>query len=163
MIINFCQLTFGWPADLLLFSIFEPLEFFDDIYLKFRANPHCKLKCYIFVCIRPAIPTGFCVKTDGVGSLNKFSYTDFEAIQTGLISNCGEFAIIKSWIINLFPNTNIFKRIPVSQPVSNKKVSVLCFKHIGKADIVFFFYLDNAYFCFQNSYLSHFSPALPIK
>jgi len=34
------------------------------------------------------------------------------------ISNCGEFAIIKIGVVYFFPNTNIFKSIPIPQLVS---------------------------------------------
>lgn len=53
-------------------------------------------------------------------------------VQSGLISNCGEFAIIKSGIIQFLPYSQIFKGISVSQPVSYKEITVFGFKHITR-------------------------------
>jgi hypothetical protein len=54
----------------------------------------------------------------------------------GLISNYGEFAIIKIRIAYLLPNADIFKGIPVSEPIANKKIAVFRFKHIGKTEYI---------------------------
>ena len=44
--------------------------------------------------------------------------------------NYGEFAIIKIWVIYLFPNANKFKRVSISKPVCDKKITVFSLKHI---------------------------------
>ena len=41
-------------------------------------------------------------------SLFEFFYTNLKTVKSEIISNCGEFAIIKTGIINLFPNSKIF-------------------------------------------------------
>ena len=51
---------------------------------------------------------------DCVGSRNKFLDTYFETIEGRLISNYGEFAIIKTGIIDFLPNADIFKCIAVT-------------------------------------------------
>ncbi len=51
---------------------------------------------------------------DCVGSRNKFLNTYFETIEGRLISNYGEFAIIKTGIIDFLPNADIFKYIAVT-------------------------------------------------
>ena len=51
-----------------------------------------------------AIASCLCLKTDGIGSGHKFLYADFEVVETRLVSNCGEFAIIKIWIVEILPD-----------------------------------------------------------
>ena len=66
-------------------------------------------------------------------------------IEPGLISNYGEFAIIKIRVLHLFPDSYIFKCVTVSRPVRNKKITVLGSQHIRQANIVFaiyFYYVD---------------------
>ena len=60
------------------------------------------------------ISTGFCLYAYCVCSCHKFLDTYFETIEAGLISNYGEFAIIKIWIIHLFPNAYVFKCITIA-------------------------------------------------
>ena len=56
--------------------------------------------------------------------------TYFKAVETCLISNCGEFAIIKIWIVEILPNTLIFLSISITEPVGDKEVSILYLKRI---------------------------------
>ena len=53
--------------------------------------------------------------------------------------NYGEFAIIKSRIINSFPNTQKLQCISITKPIRNKKVSIFCFYHICQRYIIFVF------------------------
>jgi hypothetical protein len=61
---------------------------------------------------------------------------DFIAVQSGVAFNYGEFAIIKSGIVNLLPDAEELNRIAVSQPVGNEKIPILGFEHIGQGNIV---------------------------
>lgn len=70
-----------------------------------------------------AISSGFCVNTYGICSCYKFLNAYFETVEARLISNCGEFAIIKIGIVYFLPNTYVFKGVAVPQPISNEKKS----------------------------------------
>ena len=71
-----------------------------------------------------SISACFCLKTNRIGSCNKFLDTYFETIEAGLISNYGEFAIIKIGIIHFLPNADVFKSVAVTQPIGYEKISV---------------------------------------
>ena len=55
------------------------------------------------------IISDICLQADSTRALNKLFDTDFEVIQTCIISNCGEFAIIKIGIVYFLPYTDIFQ------------------------------------------------------
>ena len=93
------EFPFGAPAQLGLLLLLEALEFTHQIYLEFGTNPHSKLKRDVLVRISAPISSGFCLNTDGMGFLHIFFHADFETVQSCLVSNCGEFAIIKIRII----------------------------------------------------------------
>jgi hypothetical protein len=59
-------------------------------------------------------------------------HADPIAVQAGLISNCGEFAVIKSGVVNRLPNAQELDRVAVSEPISNKEVALLGFQHVGE-------------------------------
>ncbi len=61
-----------------------------------------------------AISTGLCLNTYRICSCYKFFDAYFKTIEAGLISNYGEFAIIKIGIIYFLPNTDVFKRISIA-------------------------------------------------
>lgn len=60
----------------------------------------------------------------------------FETIKTCVISNCGEFTIIKIRIIHFLTNTDKLQCVTVAQPVGNDEISVLGTQHVSKTDIV---------------------------
>lgn len=68
---------------------------------------------------------------------------EFSTIDAGLISNYGEFAIIKIGIIYFFPNTYVFKCITITQPISYEKITIFSTQHIGETDIIFTLYFYN--------------------
>ena len=70
------------------------------------------------------ISTCFCLNAYCVCSCYKFLDAYFETIEAGLISNYGEFAIIKIWIIDFLPNADVFKCVAVTQPIGYEKISV---------------------------------------
>ena len=53
-----------------------------------------------------------------------------------MISNYGEFAIIKVWIGNLLPYSKKLQCVSISKPIRNKEITILGLKHIRNADIV---------------------------
>ena len=63
-----------------------------------------------------------------------------------MVSNYGEFAIIKIGIVNFLPNTDKFKRVPIAQPICNKKIPVFGTQHIRQAYVVLPIDLNHIYF-----------------
>ena len=47
------------------------------------------------------ISSGLCLQAYSTRALNKFLDTNLEVIKTCIISNCGEFAIIKIGVVDL--------------------------------------------------------------
>ncbi len=123
-VIYFRQFTLRRPAQLLLLLCFKPLKLFYYVNLELRTYPHRKLKGDVLVSVCAAISTSFCLNTNRICPRHKFLDTYLETIETGLIFNYGEFAIIKIGIIYFLPNTDIFKRIAVAQPIGYENISV---------------------------------------
>jgi len=73
-------------------------------------------------------------QSDGMRLLHPFLDANLIVMQSGLTSNCGEFAIIKIGIIDGFPDTKKLDGIAISQPIRDEKVSIFCLQHIGKGD-----------------------------
>ena len=80
--------------------------------------------------IRSSVPSGFCLQTYGIGTSYKLLHANLKTVESGLVSNCGEFAIIKNRIVNFFPNADKFKCIPVAQPIRDKEISIFGTQHI---------------------------------
>jgi hypothetical protein len=85
--------------------------------------------------------------TNRACSLDKLFNADFKVIQTGIVSNCGEFAIIKIGVVEFFPNTDILESIPITQPIGYKEFTVFCFKHVCQTDIILRIDLEDCYLC----------------
>lgn len=64
-----------------------------------------------------------------------------------LATHYGEFAIIKIWVVYLFPDTKKFNGISVPQPIRDKKIAILCFQHIGQRDVVLIIESGDRNFC----------------
>ena len=60
--------------------------------------------------ISPTIAACLCFKTDGICTAYKLFYTNLKTIETRLISNCGEFAIIKIGIVEILPNPQVLPK-----------------------------------------------------
>ncbi len=73
-------------------------------------------------------------EADGVGFLNPFFYADLVTVESCMASNCGEFAGIKIRIEHGLPNAEELDRVPVAEPIRDKKLSVLRFEHVGERD-----------------------------
>ena len=70
------------------------------------------------------ISSCFGLKTNGVGPGNELFDANLEPIESGLTSNCGEFAVIKIGIVHLLPYTYVFQCITITQPVGDKEVTI---------------------------------------
>ena len=66
---------------------FQPLKVAHQIYFKFRADPHSKLKSDVFVSVGSAIAPGSGFEADSIGFLYIFLNANPESVQPGLVSN----------------------------------------------------------------------------
>src|ERR1700729_1794858 len=114
-VVNLRQISLNVPAKVFLFVLFQSLEFLDEVYLELGTDPHTKLEGDIFVRIRSAVPARSGPQANRVGLPHPFLDTHLVAVQPSLTSNCGEFAIIKTGIENLLPDSQKLDRIPVSK------------------------------------------------
>ena len=85
---------------------------------------------------RAAIASGGGFEADGVGLFNPFFDTHLVAVQSGLASNYGEFAVIKIRVEDRFPDAEKFHRIPVAQPVGDEELAVLCSEHVSEGNVI---------------------------
>ena len=113
----FCKVAFDVPSEKLLLLFLETFELFDQINLEFRADPHTEFKGDVFVCVGTAISPSTRHESNRVCLFNPFLHAELIAVQTGLTSNYGEFAIIKIQIVDLLPNAKELDRVPIAQPV----------------------------------------------
>jgi len=113
-IVYFCQISANIPTKLPAFCLFQTLELLYQVNLEFGTDPHSEFKCDILVCIGATVSSRFCHQTNCVGFGNPFFDTELVTVQTGLTFNYGEFAIIKFWIMHLFPYTQEFDGIQIS-------------------------------------------------
>ena len=95
-VIDFRKIAFDVPAEELLLLLLQPFKFLDQIDLEFRADPHTEFKGDVFVCVGTAISPSTRHESNRVCLFNPFLHAELIAVQTGLTSNYGEFAIIKS-------------------------------------------------------------------
>ena len=107
------------------------------------------------MCVCTAVSAGFCLNTYCVRSCNKFLDTDFKAIQTRLTFNYGEFAIIKIRVVYFLPNPDIFKRISIAKPISDKKIPIFSLQHISQTQIILIIYPTNIYFSIFHNQFTH--------
>jgi hypothetical protein len=61
---------------------------------------------------------------------------DLVAVESGLASNCGEFAVIKIRVEHGFPDAEKLDGVPVAEPVGDEKLPVLRFEHVGERDVI---------------------------
>ena len=105
------------------------------------------------MCKRTPITACFCNDTNSISPINPFFYADFKVVKTRLISNYGEFAIIKIFIMQTLPSTKELKSVPISKPVRYEKIPVLGFKHIRyRKEILTFTRVEDRYFSILNLY-----------
>ena len=94
--------------------LLEPLEFLDEVDFKLGTDPHSKLKGYVLVGISAAVASSRGSQPNGIGLFYPFLNAQLVAVQSGLTFNYGEFAVIKIWVVNRFPNTKKFHGVAVS-------------------------------------------------
>ena len=118
------------------FLVLEATELFHQINFEFRADPHSEFKGDVRMGECAAIASRSCPETDRVGLFDPFLDADLVAIQSSLTFNYGEFAIIKIRIEDGLPDTEELHRVPIAEPISDEKVSVLGPKHIRERDVI---------------------------
>ena len=116
--------------------LFKPPEFFHQVNLELRADPHAKLESNVRMSIGSAVASGCRLETDCAGLFHPFLHADFVVVQTGLASNYGEFAIIKIGVENRLPNSKELHRVAVSKPVGDEEIAVLGLQHVGERNVV---------------------------
>jgi len=89
--------------------------------------------------IGAAIParTGF--QADRLGLFHPFLDAELVVVQTRLAFNYGEFARIKTGVVDRFPDAKKFDGVTVAQPVRNEEISILCLQHVGQRDEILVF------------------------
>ena len=143
-VVDLRKLPLCRPPDQLLLLRLKPLKLLDDVYLELGGNPHCELESDVLVRVGAAISPRLGDKADGVCAFGELLHADLEGVEAGLVSNCGEFAIIKLRIVHLLPDADILERIAVAQPVRDEELAILGLEHVGKADVILFANLDDA-------------------
>ena len=91
-----------------VFVVLEPLEFLDEVNFEFGAYPHAEFKGDVLVRIGAAIPARAGFQADRVGLFHPFLDVELVAVQACLTFNCGEFARIKTGVVDGFPNAKKF-------------------------------------------------------
>ena len=132
------------PAVLVLL---ESLKFLDEIDFEFRADPHTELEGDVLVRESAAIAASRGFESDGIGLFHPILDADFVAVQPGLTFNYGEFAIIKTRVVNRLPNAEELHGIPVTQPVGNEKIAVLGLEHVRERNEILVFVRQNGNRC----------------
>ena len=120
------------------FVFFETLEFLDEVNLELGANSHAKLEGKVAMGVGAAVASGAGAEADGSGFLHPFLHAEFVAVEPSLTSNYGEFAGIKLWVVDGFPDAKEFDGVPIPQPVGDEEVAVLGLEHVGEGDEVAF-------------------------
>lgn len=128
------QVAADVPAQLLVLRLFQALEFLDQVNFEFGANPHAEFKGDVFVGISSAITSGLGHQSDGIGLGYPFLDAELVVVEPSLSFNCGESAIIKFRVMNLFSDADEFHGVAVAQPVGDEKVPILGFEHVRKRD-----------------------------
>ena len=86
--------------------------------------------------IGTAIPAGLGLQAYGISMCHKLFDAYLETVKSRLVSNYGEFAIIKIRVVDLLPNAKKFNGIPIPEPIRDEEVAILCFQHIGQGNII---------------------------
>lgn len=120
-----------------IFVVLEALEFLDEVYFEFGADPHAEFKGDVLVGEGAAVTPGTGAQANGVGLGHPVFDADLVAVQAGLTFNCGEFAIIKTGVVDAFPDAQELDRVPVAQPVRNEEIPVLGFQHVRQRNKIF--------------------------
>ena len=106
-VIDLCQSALEVPPKLeaVVLNLLEAAKFFDQIDFELGADPHTKFEGDVGMRKRAPIPPSGSFEANGVGFFNPLFNADLVAIQASLAFNCGEFAIIKSWVVHALSNS----------------------------------------------------------
>ena len=141
-----CAIEIPSEREAAVFVFLEALEFFDQVYFEFGTNPHSEFKGYVLVSVCASITTCCGFQANGPGFIHPVLDADFIAVQSSVAFNCGEFAIIKSWVVDRFPNSQELDGVSVAQPIGDEKITVLCFEHIGEGNKIISFDVEDGDF-----------------
>jgi hypothetical protein len=97
-------------------------------------DPHPELKRDIPMGVGAAVAARLGLKADGVCFLHQLFDAEFVAVETGLTFNCGEFAGIKTGIVDAFPDAEKLLGVAIAKPVRDKEIPVLGLQHVGQGD-----------------------------
>ena len=75
--------------------------------------------------------------------------------QACLVSNCGEFAIIKIGIVNTLLHAKEFHSVSIAKPIGHKEIAIFGFQHICNADVILTVYIRDCYLRVLDCYLCH--------
>lgn len=89
--------------------------------------------------IGAAIPAGTGFQADCLGLFHPVLDAELVAVQTRLAFNYGEFARIKTGVMNGFPDAKKFDGVAVAQPVRDEEISILRLQHVGQRNEVLVF------------------------
>lgn len=156
-VVDFGQFAFGTPAELFLFLFFQPLELFDDIQLEFYGNPARKFERNILMSIGSSVTPRFGNDTDGIGRIDPLLRRQGKGIQSGLLSKPLEFEGFEIRIIQAFPNSEIFDRIPIAQLIADHRIRVVALvsRDVRQTDIVVLIEQYNCNICVPYRNLCH--------
>src|SRR3569832_2388342 len=129
-------------ADLVVFLL---LVFLDLVDLEFGADPHADFYGVVLVGVGAAVSARAGLQADGPGFLRPLLYAELVAVEARLAFNYGEFAVIKSGVVDRLPNAEEFDGVAVSEPVGNEKVPVLGFEHVGQGNEIPFLTAENGH------------------
>ncbi|CAK0743149.1 hypothetical protein CCP4SC76_1290001 [Gammaproteobacteria bacterium] len=100
----------------LYFLLFKPLEFFDEVELKFWAKPRTELESYVLVGEGSSVAPSFCEQTYAISELRPQLRRHGESVQSSLLSNSLEFGGVKIRVVDALPYSYEFYSIFISQP-----------------------------------------------
>ena len=131
-VVNLGEFPLCRPANEFLLFFLEALEFTDEVYFEFRADPHGKLKGDVLVGICSTISASLGNNADGMGFFRPFLGAKPEIVETRLAFNYVEFGRIKIGVVHLLPCSQELYGIPVAEPVMEKELTILRAHHIGE-------------------------------
>ena len=135
-VVDFGKVAANVPAQRFSLIFLEALELFDEVELELYRHPGCELEGDVLMGVGAAVSSGDCPQADGTGFVHPLLDAQAIAVQSGLASNYGEFAIIEIGVEHALPDAQKFDGVAVSQPVGDEKIAVLGLQHVGQGDIV---------------------------
>lgn len=92
--------------------------------------------------IGAAISSGFGNNTDSIGGINPLLRRKRKSVQAGFSFKPLEFDGFELWVVQTFPNSEIFDGVPVTHPVANdrSRFVALVFRYIRQGNVIMFVY-----------------------